>query len=76
MKSYIEKNPKILGGKPVIAGTRVPISRILFLLRDGYTVETIMEEYPYLNKKSLLGAIDQAIRELDISYGGAQIPQA
>ena len=39
VKSYISFNPKIFGGKPVITGTRIPVSRILFLLRDGYTIE-------------------------------------
>lgn len=61
MKHFIETNPKILDGTPVIKGTRIPISRILFLLKDGYTIEAIQEDYPYVELQTLKGALDEAI---------------
>lgn len=74
MKSYISKNPQILGGKPVIAGTRVPVARILFLLKEGYTLEAIHEEYPHVGLKLLDGAVRQVIRFIDTNKShGAQI---
>ncbi len=39
MGNYIISDPEILGGTPVIKGTRVSVGRILFLLKDGYTLE-------------------------------------
>ena len=60
MKNYIISNPKILGGKPVIAGTRIPVDQILFLLKEGFTVEEINEEYPQLNKKTIEGVVEEA----------------
>lgn len=65
MKNYIMSDPKILGGKPVIAGTRIPVSRILFLLKDGYTVEAIHDDFPYVDIKSLEGVIDEAAKMID-----------
>lgn len=65
MKTYISSDPKILGGKPVIAGTRIPVSRILFLLKDGYTVEAIHDDFPYVDIASLEGVIDEAARMID-----------
>ena len=59
MKQYIISNPDILGGKPVIAGTRIPIDQILTLLKNGFTVEAISEEYPQLKKEIILGVIDE-----------------
>lgn len=32
----IEVNPEILGGKPVIKGTRIPVYLIIKLLASGY----------------------------------------
>jgi uncharacterized protein (DUF433 family) len=49
MGKYIISDPDILGGTPVIKGTRVPIGRILFLLKDGYTLEAIHEDYPHID---------------------------
>ncbi len=60
MKHYIVSSPDILGGKPVIAGTRIPIDQILFLLKSGFTIEAINEEYPQLDIKTISGTIDEA----------------
>lgn len=65
MKKYIISDPDILGGTPVIKGTRVPIGRILFLLKDGYTLEAIQEDYPHIDMKTLSSAIDEAIEALN-----------
>ncbi len=63
---YITSTPNILGGIPVIKGTRVPIGRILFLLKDGYTLEAIQDDYPHIDLKTLSGAIDEAIDIVDM----------
>ncbi|MDP1688650.1 MAG: DUF433 domain-containing protein [bacterium] len=52
----IEINPKILAGKPVIKGTRIPVSLILNLLAKGYTVPRIVEAYPNLKHDDVLAA--------------------
>ena len=61
MSKYISATPGIMSGHPVIAGTRVPISRILFLLKEGYTLEALHDEYPHIDVQTLSGAIDEAI---------------
>ncbi len=65
MEKYIVSNPQIMSGRPVIKGTRVPISRIIFLLKEGYTLEAIHEEYPHIDIPILSGAIDEAITILN-----------
>ena len=65
MKKYINSNPEILGGKPVINGTRIPISQILFLLKEGYTVEAIQEYDPHVSLRTLTGALNEAIKIVD-----------
>ena len=60
MKQYITSHPDILGGKPVISGTRIPVEHILFLLKDGFTMEAINEEYPQLKIKDISGTINEA----------------
>jgi uncharacterized protein (DUF433 family) len=41
MMERIEVNPKVLSGKPVIRGTRIPVSLILNLLAHGYEVTDV-----------------------------------
>ena len=60
MKKYIVSNPKILSGKPVIVGTRIPVDQILFLLREGFTVEYIHEQYPQISTATISGTVNEA----------------
>ncbi len=55
MPTIIEKNPKILGGQPVIKGTRIPVARVVALHIRGYKIKDFKKEYPYLDlsKKDL-----------------------
>ncbi len=56
----IEINPKKMGGKPVIKGTRIPVYFILELLANGWSFEDILENYPQLTKEDILAAIKYA----------------
>jgi uncharacterized protein (DUF433 family) len=58
--THIEINPKILCGKPVIKGTRIPVYLILELLAAGYDFERIMEAYPDLKREDIEAAIEYA----------------
>jgi uncharacterized protein (DUF433 family) len=60
MKKYIITDPNILGGKPVIAGTRIPVDQILLLLKNGFTVEAINDEYPQLDIATISSAVEEA----------------
>ena len=55
MPEIIQTNPKILGGQPVLKGTRIPIARVVALHIQGYTIKDLKKEYPYLKltKKDL-----------------------
>jgi uncharacterized protein (DUF433 family) len=44
----IEMNPDIMGGKPVIKGTRVPVETVLRKLGAGMTPEQIIADHPRL----------------------------
>lgn len=56
MPEIIQTNPKILGGMPVLRGTRIPIARVVALYVQGYKIKDFKNDYPYLklSKKDLL----------------------
>lgn len=56
----IEVNPKIMVGKPIIKGTRIPVALILNLLAHGYTIERVIKVYPQLEKTDIKEAIEYA----------------
>ena len=49
MHKHIAKDPAIQGGRAVIAGTRVPVSDIVYWYKQGKDVHEIIESFPQLN---------------------------
>ena len=78
LKQRIVCNPKILGGKPVIKGTRLSVEFILELLRSGLSFKEIIAEYPGLKRGDLeavlLFAKHAVSREEIIPWGLAMSP--
>ena len=60
----IEVNPKIMLGKPVIRGTRIPIELILKKLSQKIEPEEILEDYPRLTREDIQAAIAYAAESL------------
>ena len=50
-------NPKIMHGKPVIKGTRIPVYVILNLLAGGMKEEDILKEYPDITREDILACM-------------------
>lgn len=69
-KPLIISNPKIMMGKPVIAGTRITVELILEKLAAGETIEHILEAHPQLTREAVLAAIAFAKEALraDVTY--------
>lgn len=62
---HIEINPKILVGKPIIAGTRIPVELIVKLIAQGWKEEDIIKEYPVLKKEDIRAALFYAERIIE-----------
>lgn len=58
-KQNITTDPKVKFGKPVIAGTRVPVDVVVGKLAGGMTMEEIEKEYS-LTHKHILAALRYA----------------
>lgn len=58
MNPRITINPSVLHGKPVITGTRVPVSQILAELSLGRNYDEIISDYPNITKEDIFAALD------------------
>ncbi len=61
MTPFITSDPQIMGGEPVITGTRTPIEVILYRLKEGNSITAIHAMYPWIDEQTLSGAIEEAI---------------
>ena len=53
-------NNKILGGKPIIKGTRISVEFVLDLLASNVTEKEILEDYPYLKHEDIQACLKYA----------------
>ena len=56
----IEINPKVMLGKPVIRGTRIPVELILRKLSEGVGEADLLDAYPRLTREDIQAAIGYA----------------
>jgi uncharacterized protein (DUF433 family) len=52
-QEYIQSDPKVLSGKPVVKGSRLSVDFLLELLAGGWSEEQLLDNYPTLSQESL-----------------------
>lgn len=63
----IVADPNILAGKPVIAGTRISVQLVLEKIRDGWTIEDLLDDYPHLTREQIVAALAYAADAMSAS---------
>ena len=59
-RKRIAVDPDVMLGKPVIAGTRIPVEQILRKLAADMSVEAILRDYPRLTREDIQAALAYA----------------
>jgi uncharacterized protein (DUF433 family) len=69
-KKMIVSDPKVMMGKPIIAGTRITVELILEKLAAGETIEQILDAHPRLTREAIQAALAFAAESLkaDVVY--------
>ncbi len=67
---FIERNPAVMLGKPVIKGTRITVELLMRKFADGFTVTDILEMYPHLTLEQVLAVFAYAADKIadEITY--------
>ena len=58
-------NPLQCGGRPCLRGMRIRVSDVLDLLGAGVSIETVLEDYPDLEREDIYAALLWAARYVD-----------
>ncbi len=69
-QATISSNPKIMLGKPTVAGTRITVELILDKIAAGETIDQILSEHPRLTPQAIRAAVAFAAEALraDVVY--------
>jgi uncharacterized protein (DUF433 family) len=60
IKSIISKNPEVLGGIPVFAGTRVPIETLFDHLESGVPLDEFLDDFLTVTKEQAVALLEIA----------------
>ena len=55
--AYIELDPRRCGGKPVVAGTRIPVTVVLDQLAEAGSITALLRKYPELTAAQVAGVL-------------------
>ena len=64
LSDHITVNPKVMLGKPVIRGTRIPVELILRKLGEGASEQDLLNAYPRLKAQDIRAAMLYAAEAL------------
>jgi uncharacterized protein (DUF433 family) len=56
----VAMDPRVMAGKPVIRGTRVPVDLLVRMLSQGVAEQEILNEYPGLEQTDIRAALAYA----------------
>ena len=56
----ISRDPQIMGGAPVFAGTRVPVQTLLDYLEAGDSINDFLEGFPSVTRTQVIEFLEQA----------------
>lgn len=63
MSSVVVRNPEILSGIAVFAGTRVPVKNLTDSLEGGATIDEFLDDFPSVRREQVVAFLEEA-REL------------
>jgi len=73
-QDYIDCDPAICGGEPVVHGTRVTVRTVLASLAEGMTSAEILADFPTLNDMAIRAVIAFAARSAEEDLPLPKIP--
>ena len=56
----VHRDPKILGGTPVFAGTRVPVQVFFDCLEAGDSLDRFLDQFPTVSREQALAVLEIA----------------
>lgn len=71
LRTKIIVNPRIMVGKPIIKGTRIPVDAIITRIAEGMSIKEILDDYPNLTSDDVKAALEYTV---DIIRGEDVMP--
>jgi uncharacterized protein (DUF433 family) len=68
----ISRDPNVVSGALVFAGTRVPVQILIDYLKAGETLDRFLEGFPSVTREQVEAFLEQAIHAVEAEAGDAR----
>jgi uncharacterized protein (DUF433 family) len=59
-RSVVSRDPEVMGGTPVFAGTRVPVQTLIEYLEAGDSIDQFLECFPSVTREQVVAFLEEA----------------
>ena len=70
-QQIVNRDPDILGGTPVFAGTRVPVQNLIDYLAAGDDLGEFLDDFPSVRRDQAIAFLEESKNALLIQLGDA-----
>ncbi len=70
------RNPNVVSGALVFAGTRVPVKNLVDYLKNGHTLDDFLDGFPGVSREQAVGYLEMTLQAAEGSPGGARAGSA
>jgi uncharacterized protein (DUF433 family) len=65
-RGRIAVDHRIMGGRPCVAETRIPVATVVDAMANGLTVDEVLAEHPQLTREDVQACLAYAARAVDV----------
>lgn len=69
-ESVVSRDPEVMNGALVFAGTRVPVEVLVQHLKAGDTLDDFLDDFPSVSREQATAFLDLALREAESARAG------
>jgi len=65
IERVVSRDPGVLGGELVFAGTRVPVQTLIDYLKAGETLDRFLEGFPTVDRKQAEAYLEMTLKDAE-----------
>lgn len=69
VEKLITRDPEIMSGEPVFAGTRVPVKTLTDYLEGGDSIDVFLDHFPTVTREQVIAFLEAARIQLIATVG-------
>lgn len=66
-EEIVSRNPKVMHGELVFAGTRVPAKTLVDYLKAGDTLDVFLEDFPTVGREQAVAYLEMTLEAADLA---------